>query len=80
VVLLYDLGSAKMKAEIAIELAESIEVKLVEAPLVEGSYVAVVEASMGKAFMKYVIQSKIFRLAKLFLVNYCTHLKRYAIL
>jgi phosphoenolpyruvate---glycerone phosphotransferase subunit DhaM len=48
VLLFYDLGSAKMNAEMAIELAERDDVKLVEAPIVEGSYVAAVESGMGK--------------------------------
>lgn len=48
VVLFYDLGSAKMNAEVALELAEST-VKIVDAPLVEGSYVAAVESNMGKS-------------------------------
>lgn len=48
VLLFYDLGSAKMNAEMAIELAERDDVKLVEAPIVEGSYVAAVESGMEK--------------------------------
>ncbi|MBC5637707.1 PTS-dependent dihydroxyacetone kinase phosphotransferase subunit DhaM [Ornithinibacillus sp. BX22] len=46
VVLFYDLGSAKMNAEVALELAEST-VKIVDAPLVEGAYVAAVESNMA---------------------------------
>lgn len=48
VLLFYDLGSAKMNAELAIELAKKEKIELVEAPLVEGSYVAAVESSIGK--------------------------------
>lgn len=48
VLLFYDLGSAKMNAELAIELADLQEVELVEAPLIEGAYVAAVEASIGR--------------------------------
>ncbi|MBS3681618.1 PTS-dependent dihydroxyacetone kinase phosphotransferase subunit DhaM [Ornithinibacillus massiliensis] len=48
VVLFYDLGSAKMNAEVALELAEST-VKIVDAPLVEGAYVAAVESNMAKS-------------------------------
>lgn len=48
VLLFYDLGSAKMNAEMAIEMTERDDVKLVEAPIVEGSYVAAVESGMGK--------------------------------
>src|SRR5690625_1530053 len=48
VLLFYDLGSAKMNAELAIEFAEKENIKLVEAPLLEGSYIAAVESSTGK--------------------------------
>ncbi|RDW15700.1 dihydroxyacetone kinase phosphoryl donor subunit DhaM [Oceanobacillus chungangensis] len=51
VILFYDIGSAKMNAEIAIELSES-EVVLVEAPLVEGSYIAAVESGMGRSLQE----------------------------
>ncbi|WHX28033.1 dihydroxyacetone kinase phosphoryl donor subunit DhaM [Virgibacillus halodenitrificans] len=49
VILLYDIGSAKMNAEIAIEMAEGNNIKMAEAPIVEGAYVASVEAGMGKS-------------------------------
>ncbi|GAB3059670.1 dihydroxyacetone kinase phosphoryl donor subunit DhaM [Virgibacillus ainsalahensis] len=49
VLLFYDIGSAKMNAEMAMEMAEIEQIKLAEAPLVEGSYVAAVEAGMGKS-------------------------------
>lgn len=48
VLLFYDLGSAKMNAELAIEIIEKEKIKLVEAPLLEGSYIAAVESSIGK--------------------------------
>ncbi|MFA1819888.1 dihydroxyacetone kinase phosphoryl donor subunit DhaM [Virgibacillus oceani] len=48
VLLFYDIGSAKMNAEMAIEMAETEDVRLVEAPLVEGAYTAAVESGMGK--------------------------------
>ncbi|MBR7796870.1 PTS-dependent dihydroxyacetone kinase phosphotransferase subunit DhaM [Agaribacter marinus] len=48
VLLFYDLGSAKMNAEMAIEMTDLKAIKLVEAPIVEGAYVAAVEAGMGK--------------------------------
>ncbi|HLR70436.1 MAG TPA: dihydroxyacetone kinase phosphoryl donor subunit DhaM [Pseudogracilibacillus sp.] len=48
VLLFYDLGSAKMNAELAIEIIEKEKIKLVEAPLLEGSYIAAVESSTGK--------------------------------
>ncbi|RFA36650.1 PTS mannose transporter subunit IID [Virgibacillus dokdonensis] len=48
VLLFYDLGSAKMNAEMAMEIADQEDIKLVEAPIVEGAYVAAVESGMGK--------------------------------
>ncbi|TGB03477.1 dihydroxyacetone kinase phosphoryl donor subunit DhaM [Halobacillus salinus] len=45
----YDLGSAKMNAEMAIEVAESESVRLVSYPIVEGSYLAAVESSIGNS-------------------------------
>ncbi|WP_010095271.1 dihydroxyacetone kinase phosphoryl donor subunit DhaM [Ornithinibacillus scapharcae] len=44
----YDLGSAKMNAEVAIEMLAAIDVKIIDAPLVEAAYVAAVEANMKK--------------------------------
>ncbi|WP_339227360.1 dihydroxyacetone kinase phosphoryl donor subunit DhaM [Oceanobacillus sp. FSL K6-2867] len=52
VMLFYDIGSAKMNAEIAIEMAESIEVMISEAPLVEGAYVGAVESGMAKSLQE----------------------------
>lgn len=49
VLLFYDLGSAKMNAELAIELYGYENVKVVNAPLLEGAYVAAVESSIGKS-------------------------------
>lgn len=49
VLLFYDIGSAKMNAEMAMEMAGSTEIKLMEAPLVEAAYVAAVESGMGKS-------------------------------
>lgn len=48
VLLFYDLGSAKMNAELVLEMGEYKNVKIVEAPLLEGAYVAAVESNMGK--------------------------------
>jgi len=48
VLLVYDLGSAKMNAELAIEMGDLENVKILEAPILEGAYVAAVEAGMGK--------------------------------
>lgn len=48
VLLFYDLGSAKMNAEIAMELSGTKNVILAEAPILEGAYVAAVESSIGR--------------------------------
>ncbi len=49
VLILFDLGSSVMNAELAIELSGMENVKIADAPLIEGGYVAVVESSMGKS-------------------------------
>ncbi|WP_102336437.1 dihydroxyacetone kinase phosphoryl donor subunit DhaM [Salimicrobium jeotgali] len=50
VLLLYDIGSAGMNAEMAVELTETERCHVAEdIPLVEGGYVAAVEAGMGKS-------------------------------
>jgi|SRR5690625_25573 len=56
VLVFYDLGSAKMNAELAIELADLQQIQLVEAPLIEGAYVGAVEASIGKS-MEEIMES-----------------------
>ncbi|MCA0971435.1 PTS-dependent dihydroxyacetone kinase phosphotransferase subunit DhaM [Halobacillus litoralis] len=48
-IIFYDIGSAKMNAEMAIEMAGSENVRLVEAPILEGAYLAAVEVSVGKS-------------------------------
>lgn len=48
VLIFYDLGSAKMNSELAIELSGLENVFIAEAPLVEGAYVGAVEAFQGK--------------------------------
>lgn len=48
VVLFYDIGSAKMNAEMAIDMTEADDVRIAEAPLVEGAYAAAVESGMAK--------------------------------
>ncbi|WP_026695512.1 dihydroxyacetone kinase phosphoryl donor subunit DhaM [Peribacillus kribbensis] len=48
VIVLYDLGSSVMNAELAIEVTGLEHVKIADAPLVEGGYVAAVESGMGK--------------------------------
>jgi PTS hybrid protein len=50
VLLLYDLGSAAMNAEVAIELIGTDKIKVAEnIPLLEGAYVAAVESGLGKS-------------------------------
>lgn len=49
VLVFYDLGSAKMNAEMAAEMLDSIQTIVMETPLVESAYVAAVEANMGKS-------------------------------
>lgn len=50
VILLYDIGSAGMNAEMALELTEIENCYVADnIPLVEGGYVAAVEAGMGKS-------------------------------
>ncbi|SEA31997.1 dihydroxyacetone kinase, phosphotransfer subunit [Thalassobacillus cyri] len=53
-IVFYDLGSAKMNAEIAIEMLELENVQLAEAPVLEGAYLAAVESSMGRPLEKIV--------------------------
>ncbi|MCP8615449.1 dihydroxyacetone kinase phosphoryl donor subunit DhaM [Salirhabdus salicampi] len=54
VVILFDLGSAIMNAELALEITGYENVKIADAPLLEGSYVAAVEAGMGKTLEEVV--------------------------
>lgn len=50
-VVLFDLGSALMNTEMALDMLDELEgeVVIADAPIVEGAYVSVVEAGMGKA-------------------------------
>lgn len=48
VLVFYDLGSAKMNAELALELSDLPQVEIVEAPFIEGAYIGAVESSIGK--------------------------------
>lgn len=51
VVILVDLGSAVMSSEIAMEMLEdSSRVKIIDAPIVEGTIFGSVEASIGSSF------------------------------
>lgn len=47
--LFYDMGSAKMNAQFALETSENRNVEIIDAPLVEGAYIAAVKASIGKS-------------------------------
>ncbi|EIJ81751.1 dihydroxyacetone kinase, phosphotransfer subunit [Bacillus methanolicus PB1] len=48
VVILFDLGSALLNAEMAIEMLEDYpNIKIADAPIVEGAYAAVIEAGIG---------------------------------
>lgn len=49
VLLIYDIGSAKMNAELAIEMSGAVNIQIAEVPLVEGAYVAAVESGMNKS-------------------------------
>lgn len=49
VLLIYDIGSAKMNAEMAIEMSEADTIQIAEVPIVEGAYVAAVESGMNKS-------------------------------
>lgn len=48
ILLFYDLGSAKMNAELVIDMKGTEQIKVAEAPLVEGAYIGAVESNMGK--------------------------------
>lgn len=50
VLIFYDIGSAKMNAELAMELTAVRDLRLAEAPIMEGAYLAAVESGMGKQF------------------------------
>ncbi|MCP3027991.1 dihydroxyacetone kinase phosphoryl donor subunit DhaM [Halobacillus sp. A5] len=49
VLIIYDLGSAMMNAEAAVEMSGFDDIEIANAPLLEGAYVAAVESSMGKS-------------------------------
>lgn len=55
VVLLFDIGSAKMNADLALEMIGNPQhLIMADAPLVEGAFVAVVEAGQGKSLKEVV--------------------------
>lgn len=49
ILLFYDIGSARMNAELAVEMTEYENVMIVNAPILEGAFVAAVESGMGKS-------------------------------
>src|SRR5690625_4611751 len=51
-----DLGRAKMNGELGIDMKEAEQIKIVEAPLLEGAYVGTIESNMGKS-MDEIIRS-----------------------
>lgn len=67
-ILIFDLGSALMNAEMAIEcLDESMKekVKIVDCPIVEGSVTAAVESSIGKSIEEIEEALKSMKLGKI---------------
>lgn len=57
VVVLVDLGSAVMNAELAVEMLEGdVEVRLADAPVLEGALNAAVEAANPKATLDSVVE------------------------
>ncbi|MFZ0370794.1 MAG: dihydroxyacetone kinase phosphoryl donor subunit DhaM [Halobacillus sp.] len=48
-IVFYDIGSAQMNAEMAIETLGFENVHLASAPILEGAYLAAVESSVGKS-------------------------------
>ncbi|UFT98610.1 PTS-dependent dihydroxyacetone kinase phosphotransferase subunit DhaM [Radiobacillus kanasensis] len=59
VLLFYDLGSALMNAEMAIEMSEHDNIRVAkDVALVEGAYVSAVEASMGKSLEEILESAK----------------------
>ncbi|EZH65151.1 hypothetical protein DH09_16010 [Bacillaceae bacterium JMAK1] len=47
VLILYDIGSAKMNAEMLMEMNPDRTISITDAPLIEGGYVAVMMAGLG---------------------------------
>jgi len=48
VLIFYDIGSAKLNAELSLEMINLENIEISEAPIVEGAYVAAVESKLGK--------------------------------
>jgi dihydroxyacetone kinase phosphotransfer subunit len=59
VVVLADLGSGVISADMAIDMLEgSVKAKIADAPIVEGAVVAVVEASIGSDFDRVIAETE----------------------
>lgn len=59
VVVLADLGSGVISAEMAIDMLDgAVKVQLADAPIVEGSVIAAVEASIGSSFERVVEEAE----------------------
>lgn len=59
VVVFADLGSGVISAEMAIDMLDgSVNVKLVDAPIVEGTIIAAVEASIGSDMEKIIAEAE----------------------
>ncbi|MFV2049976.1 dihydroxyacetone kinase phosphoryl donor subunit DhaM [Metabacillus sp. YM-086] len=56
IVILFDLGSALINAELALELLDKNQskIRLADAPLVEGGFAAVVEAGIGGSLQEVI--------------------------
>jgi phosphoenolpyruvate---glycerone phosphotransferase subunit DhaM len=56
IVILFDLGSALINAELALELLDNdqFKIRLADAPLVEGGFAAVVEAGIGGSLQEVI--------------------------
>ncbi|WP_372911233.1 dihydroxyacetone kinase phosphoryl donor subunit DhaM [Salinigranum sp.] len=57
VVVLVDLGSAVMNAELAVEMSEGNEVRIADAPVLEAAVNAAVEATSKKATLDSVLEA-----------------------
>jgi dihydroxyacetone kinase phosphotransfer subunit len=57
VVVLVDLGSAVMNAELAVEMSEGSEVRIADAPVLEAAVNAAVEATSKKATLDSVLEA-----------------------
>ncbi|KRQ87695.1 PTS-dependent dihydroxyacetone kinase, phosphotransferase subunit DhaM [Caloramator mitchellensis] len=67
VIILFDLGSSVMTAEVAIENMEEYKrskIHIVDAPLVEGAIVAAIEISSGKSIQEVLDTLKAYKLNK----------------